>query len=979
MDNKKRILIHFIISTLALCACIFILLMVVHNENYDRQVQQSQQYIKESTEKTSKYLQDVFEAKKNSIISIAYLYGESIDSPQVDTEHLAELERSSEFDWIRFMDMDGADYTSGGVIANVCDRQYFKRGIKGESGSFYISSSRVNNERLIGFYAPVYYKSEICGIMVGFLSEDTIADLLDTNIFGYVAKTAIVDTEGEIVGTNVKKTQRSGNSLLDFFNIESSKDEEQIMEAIRSQKSLQYKFKDTDGTSAGYVTPIDNTEWSLIQLFPTNATKDVVSRINDAERVMLLIFGIIVLVFVLQMLYLVRKNRLINIEEKNKNRVAGLLQNLTDDYICIIDVNLETEIQEQFNMHKGTLLKDWSGGNYSYSHCVREFARLYVSPEDRAMFAEATELRQLKDILTYQKDFYIEYTSVIDGEKLYLQTKFTKTEDAGAEHLLISIRDITEFTRKKARQKLSHDLIVTAASTVYPFIVEENLTSDRASVIYNSGIVNISRKQGTVDEILRANKETMVVEEDYEEFLNVMNREAQIKAFERGERTLCIKVRQLAADRELHWMEIRNIIMESNDGDIVSVSMARCIDEEITRTLELEQAKEAAESANKAKSTFLFNMSHDIRTPMNAILGFSSIAEKYVDDSAKVKECLEKINVSGEHLLKLINSVLDMSHIENGKIELKENAQYIPDILKNTQCVFEADLKKKGLTLETKCNVSDEIICVDILKLNQIELNLISNAIKYTPEGGRIVYSITQTERSGGYGTYRCSIKDNGIGMSRRFCAKAFDAFERERNSDTAGIEGTGLGLAITKKLVEQLGGTIHCVSEPGKGSEFIFRLKLKLTTAEKLKDKSGLKPKAGYEELTRFAGKCILLVDDNDLNREITMELLSSKGIIIEEARDGQEAVDKVREAEAGHYALILMDIQMPRLNGYEATREIRKLEDDGKNNMPIIAVTANAFDEDRDMAIASGMNGHVSKPIRREALAEQLFKWLK
>ena len=424
-------------------------------------------------------------------------------------------------------------------------------------------------------------------------------------------------------------------------------------------------------------------------------------------------------------------------------------------------------------------------------------------------------------------------------------------------------------------------------------------------------------------------------------------------------------------DGILHWMEIRNILMTNMENDLFAISMVRCIDEDIKQTVELEKAKEAAESANKAKSAFLFNMSHDIRTPMNAIIGFSAMAEKYINNPEKVADCLKKINISGNYLLKLINNVLDMARIESGKIEMNIQAHHIPSKMKNIEYIFLADINKKNLSFNAECDIKDEIAFYDALKINQIELNLISNAIKYTPAGGSITYRIEQKSSENGFGIYSCIVKDTGIGMSNEFIKNVFGAFESENTGFTMRTEGSWLGLAIVKRLVDIMGGTISCTSEKGKGSEFVCTFKLKIGTYADLE-----KELPDDKKLADFAGKRILLVEDNELNREISREILENEGFIVDEAEDGDIAVEKVKTSAEGFYSFILMDIQMPRLNGYEATKQIRSLNNKALAAIPIIAVTANAFDEDKRAATQAGMNGHVAKPIEINNLRKELFK---
>ena len=387
--------------------------------------------------------------------------------------------------------------------------------------------------------------------------------------------------------------------------------------------------------------------------------------------------------------------------------------------------------------------------------------------------------------------------------------------------------------------------------------------------------------------------------------------------------------------------------------------------EEQNRKLELAVRHEAA--ANRAKREFLFNMSHDIRTPMNAIIGFTSLAATHVDNKEQVLDYLKKISTSSQHLLSLINDVLDMSRIESGKVKIEEKAVHLPDLVHDIRSIIQPNISSKRLSLFIDTmDVVDEDIITDPLRLNQILLNILSNAIKFTPTGGMI--SIRIAEKNGapaGRACYEFRIKDNGIGMSEEFRRRVFDAFERENNSVVSGIEGSGLGLAITKRLVEELGGAITCRSEPGKGSEFVCTYTLRTGTAA---DAAPELPESG--ERLHAAGRRVLLVEDNALNREISREILSDAGFLVEEADDGDAAVEKVRWSAPGHYDLILMDVQMPRMDGYEATRRIRALPDPQLSHIPILAVTANAFTEDRQAALEAGMDGHIAKPVSVQAL---------
>ena len=387
-----------------------------------------------------------------------------------------------------------------------------------------------------------------------------------------------------------------------------------------------------------------------------------------------------------------------------------------------------------------------------------------------------------------------------------------------------------------------------------------------------------------------------------------------------------------------------------------------------------EDALKVAESASNAKSTFLSNMSHDIRTPMNAIIGFATLALGDISDGAKVQDYLSKILASSKHLLGLINDILDMSRIESGKVVLDEKEANLAVMLNELYGIMEHQVKKHGLALTLDYSrVRDKVVFCDKTRLNQVLFNLLSNAVKFTSEGGRIWLLVSQLEQTkDDKGIYEIRVKDTGIGMEQGFIKHIFEPFERERTSTVSKIQGTGLGMSITKNIVEMMGGTIEVRSQKGVGSEFTIRLELKLQT----KPKAVAEEQQREESLQKFAGKRLLLAEDNELNREIACMFLGKYGFIIDTAEDGQEAVDMVAASTPGYYALVLMDIQMPIMDGHEATKRIRALKNEELAKVPIVAMTANAFDEDRKAAEACGMNGFISKPINMQELVKALGK---
>ena len=419
---------------------------------------------------------------------------------------------------------------------------------------------------------------------------------------------------------------------------------------------------------------------------------------------------------------------------------------------------------------------------------------------------------------------------------------------------------------------------------------------------------------------------------------------------------------------------------------------------------ELEIAVQQEAAANRAKRDFLFNMSHDIRTPMNAIIGYTTLAETNLTQTAKVADYLRKISTASQHLLSLINDVLDMSRIESGRVVLEQKPVHLPTLVQDVQDIIQSNITAKGLSFTVDlAGVRDEDVVADPLRLQRILLNILSNAVKFTPSGGSITLHVVEKSGAGEstsmgadgdgssdagestsmglagaassgapvrYGDYEFRVRDTGIGMSAEYQKHIFEQFSREETSTVSKTEGTGLGMPITKRLVEMMDGSIDLLSVQGQGTEFTVHLRLPLCGAPKKET-----PVADPE----FAGMRLLVVEDNELNMEITTTVLEEAGFVVDQAVNGQAALEKVATAAPGQYALVLMDIQMPVMDGYEATRRIRALPDPVKAQIPIIAMTANAFAEDRENALAAGMNEHIAKPFDIHTLLWKLAEILK
>ena len=389
----------------------------------------------------------------------------------------------------------------------------------------------------------------------------------------------------------------------------------------------------------------------------------------------------------------------------------------------------------------------------------------------------------------------------------------------------------------------------------------------------------------------------------------------------------------------------------------------------------LQIAVEKAESANRAKSTFLFNMSHDIRTPMNAIIGYADLASRHSDDPAKLKKYMENIQVCGQNLLMLLNNVLDLARIENDKTEMEYSVSDVDKDFRNCIAMFRNQADSKGQTLMVTTQLLHPYIYADIPHLTEVCTNLVSNAVKYTGAGGTIRCDVTQKPgEKESWCNMVITVADNGIGMSQEFQKHIFEPFERERTSTVSKVEGSGIGMGIVKKLVGLMGGTVAVESRIGVGSTFTVTIPCRIASEDETQAKRETNP----SDQKCLRGTRILLTEDNDLNAEIATELLQEEGCTVDRAKDGVECVDMLEKAANGTYQLILMDIQMPVMNGYDAARKIRGLDDPQKANIPIIAMTANAFTEDRQVALDAGMNDHIAKPINMNVLVPTLRKYL-
>lgn len=547
-----------------------------------------------------------------------------------------------------------------------------------------------------------------------------------------------------------------------------------------------------------------------------------------------------------------------------------------------------------------------------------------------------------------------------------------------------NITDFTDFVKAKEKKEQEIELqreIIEGLGKEYFSVLAVELDKDRVLSYRESGengkiISDFCRKCGNRwSKIIPSYAEMMVSDNTNGEFENQLGLETL-----RSQEKDYSMTYEFKLETGINYHQVRVAFVKKKDGTRMAVVGTRNIDSLIKKERmqeeKLKKAYVAAENANKAKTEFLNNMSHDIRTPMNVILGYNHLMKSQLTESKQL-DYQKKIEQFGKLLLAIINNVLDMARIESGKIKVDENYERVGEVVDEIISTFSSEAEEKEIHLSGSMKVTHRNILCDGTKIREIYVNLVSNAMKYTPRGGNVTITVEELPcEKEGYMKVKSEIKDTGIGMSKEYLPTLFEPFSREQNTTIGRIGGTGLGMPIVKKMVDLMGGSIEVASELGKGTVFTF------TLMHKIADRKFYSQKTEAAETSEMgknlSGKHVLLAEDNDLNAEIAVTVLEETGIVIERVEDGIQCVNRVVQMSPGTYDLILMDIQMPNMDGYKATRCIRRLDDKKKAEIPIIAMTANAFAEDRKKAFDAGMNGHIAKPIDIEKLGAVILSVL-
>lgn len=621
-----------------------------------------------------------------------------------------------------------------------------------------------------------------------------------------------------------------------------------------------------------------------------------------------------------------------------------------------------------------------------YNDFYDQFHQLLMD-EDKALLAG------IFDPKLYVKQNYAEGELRVwdKNKKLHYYTYYsTKISTIEGEKILLLVRNIDDKKQQEqelallSADRLRHHNIANALAEMYYAVYYVDLQTKKFYVLRLNEIVSANLLKGLEDytEAWSVFVNNFVHDSFRKKLLHSFSLQNISQTLSQNNKsTVEMELLRRFANDKYEWVRLESQAIKDSTGKLTGcvIAFRNIHNQKLTYEKQQQALKAAllsAEKANTAKSSFLSNMSHDIRTPMNAIIGMTTIAQQQLSDQTKVANCLTKIGIASNHLLELINDILDMSKIESGKLSLKEVPLNLHDLLQNLTSLIMPQINEHQHRLHVEAGeINDAYILGDTMRLNQIFTNILSNSIKFTPNGGKLSLQVTQLPLApSGYGHFRFVFKDNGIGITKDFLPKLFTPFERSQTSATDSIEGTGLGMAITKNIIDLMGGTIEVASQPGAGTTFTVTLPLKLADSEISLQPPALPVPTEHD----YSGRRILLVEDNLLNMEIAHELIGMTGALIEEASDGEAALQKVIDAPEGYYDLIFMDMQMPRLNGYEATKAIRSLPRRDVQALPIIAMTANAFLDDIKKEREAGMNAHITKPFQLQELYAVIAAWL-
>ena len=973
-DNKKDF-IYQLLFTILIIIFITVSLFIFIRANDKQIVQNNIEYVSDATRQSSHHISDVISTAHKNMYMLSYFQGSVFEDNDFYEENFKDVADRTPFDRIIYADENGECAVDENKNVNISERAYFRDAMDGNSGVEVIDEPQIFDEPIFVFYAPVYGSGRIIGVLNGIYTSSTLERFISASFFNEPASSFICDDTGKVLISTSSNDFENILSTLSDYNGMDSKTHNELVQAFKGHTSYSYRYSTGKGVGNACASPIEGTDWMYIQVFPVKVTNIMINRSNKLG--IMLVCSVIAAFIAFIIFLVVMKQRQARRLMNENDEISQIIKSVTNIFIRFALIDLKNNTYTYLEKTDGMPV------NGKYSDLVEYVNKFYIDEEDTYSIKEMISAENIRKNLS--------------GDKQYVQ---------------------------------------------YEYHINRN-GNDRWE---HAAIICLKREKGVPVSVLYAIQ------------------------------------------------------------DVTQLKQA-----ELKSKAALKNAFEAAEAANRAKSDFLSRMSHDIRTPMNAVMGMTAVAAMNLDDKERLTDCLNKINTSSKHLLALINDILDMSKIESGKVTLSEEPFNIAEMTESLLTIMHPQIKAKNQNISmNSSNIVHEDVIGDTLRLRQVFVNIMGNAVKFTPEGGSISLDIREIKSHiKGKACFEFEFKDNGIGMEEEFIDEIFEPFARSNNSVSRKIEGTGLGMPIARNIVRMMDGNIKVKSKLGEGSVFTvvvyltiqnvsesdtrYLENLKILVADDEKDaaentgeilksigvdaswvlsgdeavervvdshnrsddyaavildwkmpgKSGvdtareIRQKIGSDvpiiilsaydwadveqeardagvnafiakplfrsrliyvlsslmeehkhtatdviddfALDDYSGKRILLVEDNELNREVASELLGMMGIEVEEAFDGQIAVDTVNEKPAGYYDLIFMDIQMPNKNGYEAAREIRSSDREDLKNIPIIAMSADAFSDDIYRSIESGMNDHVSKPIEISKLKEAIKKWLK
>lgn len=1130
MKEKKKSL-QEVGYVLILLAAIIVLFQWYTTQNKNRMESRNKNYALDSARQIATRIDEELNNALEMISTYTYFVGKSLTEPEISPEALKQMGENTLFDALVYTDLDGVNHVSDGRISNASGRDYYLNGLKGERGISVIFDSDFYDETMLCFYAPVRYDGKVIGVLRGaYLAEEYLKDMLKTTYFGEPANVYLSMPDGTVIASSSGKEY--GRKLIEeltktgVIDGKAANGVRKIFKNGGEGAFLCSSDSETDNICSMY---LPKNRYVLTQTFPKNVTQRM---IHDENFVGIRLEAMLIGLFVLYIISLiVRRERARKRLEKENREMGYIIDGVNTLFTRFAMVDFETDTYQYLS---GTAPKN-SGmkecGNYE--DLAVHLCSILVNEKDRQELAVQLEREAVIESLQDHSDERFECYVLRDGhpEWEHMNIICLERKDGSAAKVLFTRQNITEVKEKELRiqaemsvadrKERQYRIAITAnAICTFEFNLTQDLIEDDIVRTVDGRQVSLLKRVGLeapckVSECFEKWKE-FVLEESMEDYCSMVNVDYLKECFAKGEAEVVAEYWGRVFPDENICVRQSFIMTKDNDTDdimvmVVTKEITNQVRKQKEQTQALQDALMQAQHANRAKTTFLSNMSHDIRTPMNAIIGFTTIAVSHIDNKTQVQDCLQKVLSSSNHLLSLINDILDMSRIESGKVQIKEQECNISELMHNLVNIIQPQVKAKQLELFIDTfEVANEDVIADSLKLNQVFINLLSNAVKYTPAGGTISFRIMQkTTFRHGYGDYVFVIKDNGVGMSKEFVEHVFEPFEREVSATQSGIQGTGLGMAITKNIVEMMNGTIEVESEPDKGSVFTVEITLKLqdvkrneeqikqldgfralvvdddfhvcNSVSKMLKKIGMRAEwttsgreavyraeiasqegdsyhtyiidwqmpetSGIETARRirnvvgdevpiiiltaydwadiegearsagvtafcakplfmsdlksallmannliskeedetaawtladFSGKRILLVEDIELNREIAQAILEEAGFEVESAPDGTDAVAMVEKSEEYYYDAVLMDVQMPIMDGYEATRTIRNMARDDVKTLPIIAMTANALEEDKEAALKNGMNAHLAKPIDVEVFMEVLSRYV-